>query len=638
MRPEPRRAWLAFGAVSLWLFACYAHFLSPAFPANDSPETITAAAQLGLQHPPGYPLHTLLGRLAVAAPLPGSPAFHVSMLSAFLGVVCCLGLGVFVWGLAQQISTRLALPAGLAAMLWLGHSPVLWQQATEAKGGVYLLNLALTLGLLLCLLKAAQGRESAGSTKPWVRLFGLLAGLGLAHHWMSFAAALLVLVPLLIWVTRVWRSRGLLLQAGAFMGLGLTLYGVLVLRAGAGSDCSIGQPNHWGDFWWVVLRSGYQADPALLNSAWRQRHFDHYSLWLVKACTVFFLPGMLLGVWQLFKAGPLHRLMGLAASLLFAVFSVLVVWVNPTPVGDEFLIELFALPGFAAGLGLAVLGFVLSLHRSFSGDGWKILAFSPALLSFWAAAEGLQARRWDLGAYDFGRAILASAPKQGLLLAQDDFHIMPLYYLRGVEQRRRDVLPVVTTLLNYPWQQQQISRQRPDLDLAQGGNVHQVAREVILRNAVRLPVLSAPNQPGVDMSGMELVQQGLLKQVRLPQASTGIRQAAVLKSIPFRMRAGAYAKQELLTQRVLPYYAVAWVGWGNQCAAQGRIAEAAEAYRTCLGLGLPCPQSQVWHNLGLAYHRLGSNVEAIQCFEKALVLEPEQEVSAQALHVLKAGR
>src|SRR5256885_12037242 len=51
--------------------------------------------------------------------------------------------------------------------------------ATVAKGSVYMLNNALSLGLFLCLFR---GRS---------RLFFLLLGLGLAHHYMSQ----LVLLP-----------------------------------------------------------------------------------------------------------------------------------------------------------------------------------------------------------------------------------------------------------------------------------------------------------------------------------------------------------------------------------------------------------------------------------------------------------
>ena len=36
---------------------------------GDSPELIAAAADLGVAHPPGYPLYTALGRLALALPV-----------------------------------------------------------------------------------------------------------------------------------------------------------------------------------------------------------------------------------------------------------------------------------------------------------------------------------------------------------------------------------------------------------------------------------------------------------------------------------------------------------------------------------------------------------------------------------------
>ena len=60
------------------------------FPANDSPETISAALELGIQHPPGYPLHTLLGRLAVIGLPWGSAAWRMNCLSASLGVAAAL--------------------------------------------------------------------------------------------------------------------------------------------------------------------------------------------------------------------------------------------------------------------------------------------------------------------------------------------------------------------------------------------------------------------------------------------------------------------------------------------------------------------------------------------------------------------
>jgi len=63
---------LLAGLVFILLFGFYAHGVNPTFNADDSPETAACAATLGIQHPPGYPLHLLVGRLFVMA-LPGNP-------------------------------------------------------------------------------------------------------------------------------------------------------------------------------------------------------------------------------------------------------------------------------------------------------------------------------------------------------------------------------------------------------------------------------------------------------------------------------------------------------------------------------------------------------------------------------------
>ncbi len=92
--------------VFLACWAAYAHTLNPAFRADDSPETIAASVTLGIQHPPAYPLYTLMGRLFSFIPL-GAPAFRLNFMAAFFGALACAAL------------ERLE-PAGLAAR---GPSP-----------------------------------------------------------------------------------------------------------------------------------------------------------------------------------------------------------------------------------------------------------------------------------------------------------------------------------------------------------------------------------------------------------------------------------------------------------------------------------------------------------------------------------
>jgi len=66
-----------FGAT----FAAYALTAARSVCWGDSAEFVTVATTLGIAHPPGYPLYTLLGALVVRLPF-GTPFLRMSLLSA----------------------------------------------------------------------------------------------------------------------------------------------------------------------------------------------------------------------------------------------------------------------------------------------------------------------------------------------------------------------------------------------------------------------------------------------------------------------------------------------------------------------------------------------------------------------------
>ena len=54
-----RTPWAHFGLVFVLLTACYGTTLYPSIPGGDAGEVIAVAHQLGVAHPPGYPLFTV---------------------------------------------------------------------------------------------------------------------------------------------------------------------------------------------------------------------------------------------------------------------------------------------------------------------------------------------------------------------------------------------------------------------------------------------------------------------------------------------------------------------------------------------------------------------------------------------------
>ncbi len=80
---------LFLSAVFLFLlvFGIYIWTLYPTVPAyRDSGELISVPYILGICHPPGYPLYTILGKIFTFAPF-GNIAFRVNLMSALFGAL-----------------------------------------------------------------------------------------------------------------------------------------------------------------------------------------------------------------------------------------------------------------------------------------------------------------------------------------------------------------------------------------------------------------------------------------------------------------------------------------------------------------------------------------------------------------------
>uniref|UniRef100_A0A670HVK7 Transmembrane protein 260 n=1 Tax=Podarcis muralis TaxID=64176 RepID=A0A670HVK7_PODMU len=138
------------GAVGAGVAALYVAALPLAVPGGDSGELITAAYELGVAHPPGYPLFTLLAKLAIELLPFGSVAFRVNLLCAVLGAAAA----PFFFYTVARLSGKHA--AGIFAVGMFSFSRLTWQWSITAE--VFSLN-NLFVGLLMAL--CVRFREAA---------------------------------------------------------------------------------------------------------------------------------------------------------------------------------------------------------------------------------------------------------------------------------------------------------------------------------------------------------------------------------------------------------------------------------------------------------------------------------------------
>ncbi len=200
--------WSAFWTATLVSFGVYFYTLGPSVGLEDSGELAVAGDHLGVPHPPGYPIWTMIAwcfcRLFGWVTFRGqpSPAWCISLASAVTGA---LAAGVTAMLIARSGSDMLRDTAtedhpsnpkrdnwicwagGVGASLAFAFSPVMWSQSVIVE--VYALGALFLMWVLLLTYRWMR--------QPLDRTLWLLAfvfGLGLTNY----QVLLLALIPLVV--------------------------------------------------------------------------------------------------------------------------------------------------------------------------------------------------------------------------------------------------------------------------------------------------------------------------------------------------------------------------------------------------------------------------------------------------------
>ena len=255
-----RMDWVAFWVAAAVSFVVYVCSLGPSVGLEDSGELVTAAVGLGVPHPPGYPLWTLLSwcfcKLFGWVTWQGwpNPAWAVALGSAAMGALAVGVTALLIMRSGRDLLTGAAERAGgwwvdvsawvggVAAALAFAFSPVMWSQAVIAE--VYALGalfLALTMLLTYKWIKCPRT-----STLVWL---GLVFGLGLTNYQVLLLAALPI--GLAVFVRR-WRLGLSFVAVGVPLGLTLCLLALDAEKMGVGgvfAAHAVGLAALWAACW-----------------------------------------------------------------------------------------------------------------------------------------------------------------------------------------------------------------------------------------------------------------------------------------------------------------------------------------------------------------------------------------------------
>lgn len=193
------RPGLADVAVGLGFFALYLSTLAPTILPADSGEFQIVGPLLGVAHPPGYALFTMLAKLFSLIPL-GEVAWRLNLMGAVTGAATL----VVVARTARRV-TGGSVWAGLAAAGALGVSTTFWAQSTTIN-----IRMQSILFVALCLSFLVRFLDVPAASRRGARALTGLAvswGLAVAHTaWPAFFAPLFAAVIL-------WHDPGLLRRA-----------------------------------------------------------------------------------------------------------------------------------------------------------------------------------------------------------------------------------------------------------------------------------------------------------------------------------------------------------------------------------------------------------------------------------------
>ena len=474
------------------VFIVYVTTLAPSVVEIDAGELATVQVLLGIAHPTGYPLFTLLGHLFSLIPFHFSKIYQLNLLTA---IWCSLAVTVFVYTskfildnlIVFEFNNKAKLQkeskkgkrkkgedrkrefstppkaiieepvkyiASISAGLLLGFDRTFWNQGNAVE--VYSLQAFLFCLIIFSLLKAyITPIEERGLTKRWL-IFAAILALGFSNHMTTLfvlpATAYLYFDKFRLKTAGI--KRLLIMVFLIFLPIFAGIYLYLPIRASQGPVLNWGNPVDFERFFRHV--SGWQFQ------VWFFKSTD-----VMKKQLVYFFSNLFLE----FNIGILLCLYGIFISYLkarkFFIFNIILLLFSLlyasnydiVDIDSYFLLSYVALSFFAL-FGIVQIFSKLSFKQYKRSITTALIAICILIqLIFNYKENDLK----DVYTFeDYSKSTLNSAKPNSIILTYLwDYLVASSYYFQLVEKYRPDVIVIDKELLRRSWYYGQINRQHP---------------------------------------------------------------------------------------------------------------------------------------------------------------------------------
>jgi hypothetical protein len=468
-------------AVGCLALLVYILTLSPSIGPEDAGELAAAAHTLGITHPTGYPLFSLLGRAFSMLPL-GDLRVIVKM--NLLGALLCaaaVGVGYRLFltllqatGFKAPSRTKAGLQATsiphpflrLAAatgILVLAFSRVIWANAVNIEVyALHLLLIELVILLFVCSIQAYQEKRP-DAERLWL-LFAYVTGLSFANHMMT--VLLLPAFAVLYFMTHgagkwAWLKIARVLP---LFFLALSAYAYLPLRSATHPMMNWGDTATLSRFFSHISGAQYR-DRMFSSAALAQKKFVEF---FVEFPIDFgYLPLLLVVVGLVLLARTQRRLFWFTVVIFVTgvFYAINYDFEDPNFRINAHLMAAFWIAWAAVAIGEWVMrrahkkGWGNRATLATLGAGCLIVVIAPLAFNYKSMDESD-----NYSVEDFVRNGIESVEPDAVILSGTFVEFsFAAWYLQNVEGVRRDVMIADYSLLGLAWHYLQLERERPGL-------------------------------------------------------------------------------------------------------------------------------------------------------------------------------
>ena len=417
---------------------------------GDSSEMVVSPYVLGVAHPPGYPLFTMLGHLFTYVPL-FNIAYRInifSMLFSLLSLVLCFEI------LKKLTKNDLV---SIVTVAFLSVTKLIWEYSIVAE--VFALNNFFVFLLFFLLIKWEES-----SKDKILYLFCYILGLSLTHH-----QTVLFLTPafaLFIYSNRLKLRNFSWFIAALLFVVGLVPYLFLFYAASRRPPLNWDDPDTISKFIHMIKRGDYPA-PSVSPLHFKDMKYSQYTLYITSSWKNLTPVGLLFGFIGIFTGLKYIR----KHYWLFLVAYICTGWIFISMIGytqDHVVINVVQrlyIFSFLVFSVFVAVGIIWTGEKISANKNLAVYICIPLVLLLAVLNYSKVDKSDNHLLYNFTGNMLKSYPPGSILVVSGDTLSMGIDYHQMVEKQRRDVIVVDQEKMTYPWYCEQKREQEKTLDI-----------------------------------------------------------------------------------------------------------------------------------------------------------------------------